>query len=123
MIATALAAQPPEVVRRVRTFKTSAFDIALGNNSVDCVFCIRLLHHFQSSEHRLAALREFHRVTRDIVIVSLRPAASHQPVFDQHMSLHLVDAGKVLDLATHLGQPLHGRRLHVNHHVGLATDT
>lgn len=71
MIATALAAQPPEVVRQVRTFKTSAFDITLGNNSVDCVFCIRLLHHFQSSEHRLAALREFHRVTRDTVIVSL----------------------------------------------------
>lgn len=71
MIATALAAQPREVVARVKTFKTSAFDIALGDNAVDCVFCIRLLHHFKSSEHRLAALREFHRVTRDTVIVSL----------------------------------------------------
>ncbi|PZW68579.1 ubiquinone/menaquinone biosynthesis C-methylase UbiE [Pseudomonas sp. URMO17WK12:I1] len=71
MLATALAAQPPEVVGRVQTFKTSAFDIALGDNAVDCVFCIRLLHHFQSTEHRLAALREFHRVTRDTVIVSL----------------------------------------------------
>ncbi|OLU18430.1 SAM-dependent methyltransferase [Pseudomonas sp. PA1(2017)] len=71
MLATALAAQPPAVVERVKTFKTSAFDIALGDNSVDCVFCIRLLHHFQSPEHRLAALREFHRVTRDTVIVSL----------------------------------------------------
>lgn len=71
MLATALAAQPPEVVARVKTFKTSAFDIGLGDNSVDCVFCIRLLHHVQSAEHRLAALREFHRVTRDTVIVSL----------------------------------------------------
>jgi len=71
MLATALAAQPPKVVGRVQTFKTSAFDINLADNAVDCVFCIRLLHHFQSTEHRLAALREFHRVTRDTVIVSL----------------------------------------------------
>ena len=32
---------------------------------------IRLLNHIESSEHRLAILREFHRVSRETVIVSL----------------------------------------------------
>lgn len=71
MIATARAAQPPQVVARVNSFRTSAFDIELGDNAVDCIFCIRLLHHIESAEHRLAILREFHRVSRDTVIVSL----------------------------------------------------
>jgi SAM-dependent methyltransferase len=71
MIATARAAQAPEVVERINSFRTSAFDIDLGDNAVDCIFCIRLLHHIESSEHRLAVLREFHSVSRDTVIVSL----------------------------------------------------
>ncbi|MEQ6330919.1 class I SAM-dependent methyltransferase [Pseudomonas chengduensis] len=71
MLATARAAQAPEVVARVTSFRTSAFAIDLGANAVDCVFCIRLLHHIESAEHRLAILREFHRVSRDTVIVSL----------------------------------------------------
>ncbi len=71
MLATARAAQPPAVVARVNTFQTSAFAIDLGANAVDCIFCIRLLHHIESAEHRLAMLREFHRVTRDTLIVSL----------------------------------------------------
>ncbi|MDR3087594.1 MAG: class I SAM-dependent methyltransferase [Azoarcus sp.] len=71
MIATARAAQPTEVVARIKTFQTSAFAINLDANAVDCVFCIRLLHHIGSAEHRLAILREFHRVSRDTVILSL----------------------------------------------------
>jgi len=71
MLATARAAQPAEVVARVNTFQTSAFAIDLGPNAVDCIFSIRLLHHIQHAEHRLAMLREFHRVSRDTVIVSL----------------------------------------------------
>ncbi|HBS80186.1 MAG: SAM-dependent methyltransferase [Pseudomonas sp.] len=71
MLATAQASQPAEVVSRVETFQTSAFDITLGPNAVDCIFCIRLLHHIADAEHRLAILREFHRVTRDTVIISL----------------------------------------------------
>ncbi|MDC6684605.1 hypothetical protein N4Q63_26405, partial [Leclercia adecarboxylata] len=34
-------------------------------------FCMRLLHHIANPAHRLAMLREFHRVTRDTLIVSL----------------------------------------------------
>lgn len=71
MLTTAKAAQPADVVARVRTFQTSAFAIDLGDNAVDCIFCIRLLHHIESAEHRLAILREFHRVSRDSLIVSL----------------------------------------------------
>ncbi|WP_369959891.1 class I SAM-dependent methyltransferase [Pseudomonas benzenivorans] len=71
MLATARAAQPAEVVARIKTFQTSAFAIDLGANAVDCIFCIRLLHHIESAAHRLAILREFHRVSRDSVILSL----------------------------------------------------
>lgn len=71
MLAMALAGQPAEVVARVKAFHASAFDIGLGDNAVDSIFCMRLLHHIAAPEHRLAMLREFHRVTRDTLIVSL----------------------------------------------------
>ncbi|WP_439859569.1 class I SAM-dependent methyltransferase [Pseudomonas sp. MBLB4136] len=71
MLDTALAAQPAAVVARVKAFQTSAFAIDLTDNAVDSIFCMRLLHHVAESPHRLAMLREFHRVTRDTLIVSL----------------------------------------------------
>ncbi|MBM4181497.1 MAG: class I SAM-dependent methyltransferase [Betaproteobacteria bacterium] len=71
MIGIALAQQPAHIVSRVRTFRTSAFAIELPDRSVDSIFCMRLLHHVRDSAHRLAMLREFHRVTEDSVIVSL----------------------------------------------------
>ncbi|MDR0379382.1 MAG: class I SAM-dependent methyltransferase [Candidatus Accumulibacter sp.] len=71
MLATARAAQPANVVARIDTFQTSAFEIGLETGAVDCVFCIRLLHHIERSEHRLALLRELHRVCRDATVVSL----------------------------------------------------
>lgn len=71
MLKTALASQPREVVARVTPFQASAFAIDLAAGAVDCIFCIRLMHHIQLADNRLALLREFHRVTRDTVIVSL----------------------------------------------------
>lgn len=71
MLKIATLAQPPEVVKRVRPLLTSGFDIDLPDNSVDSIFCMRLLHHIGEAEHRLALLREFARVTRDSVIISL----------------------------------------------------
>lgn len=71
MINTALQGQPADVVKRVQPLHTSAFDIALPDNSVDSIFCMRLLHHIGEAEHRRVILREFERVTRDSVIVSL----------------------------------------------------
>ena len=71
MLQTAMGAQPADVVKRVQPLQTSAFDIALPDNAVDSIFCIRLLHHIGEPAHRLAILREFERVSRDSVIVSL----------------------------------------------------
>ncbi|MEH6566654.1 MAG: methyltransferase domain-containing protein [Halopseudomonas sp.] len=71
MIKTALAGQPEEIVSRVKTFQTSAFDIDLGDNAVDSILCMRLIHHIADHEHRLAMLRELCRVSRDTVIISL----------------------------------------------------
>lgn len=71
MLAIAMAEQPQDVVARVKAFQTSAFAIELGDNAVDSIFCMRLLHHVAEPEHRLAMLRELHRVTRDTLIVSL----------------------------------------------------
>lgn len=71
MVKTACAAQPAEVVERVRPLQTSAFAIDMPDNAVDSIFCMRLLHHVGKAEDRAVLLNEFHRVTRDSVIVSL----------------------------------------------------
>ncbi|MDR1890284.1 MAG: class I SAM-dependent methyltransferase [Zoogloeaceae bacterium] len=71
MLQVARSRQSPEITRRVTTLQTSAFAIDLPNQAVDCVFCMRLLHHIGDVAHRIAMLREFHRVTRESVVVSL----------------------------------------------------
>lgn len=71
MIATAMHAQPADVVSRVQPLQTSAFDINLPDQAVDSIFCMRLIHHVGDPAHRAKMLREFHRVTRDTVIISL----------------------------------------------------
>jgi SAM-dependent methyltransferase len=71
LLQIAMQAQPVDVVKRVQTLQTSPFDIALPDNAVDSIFCMRLFHHIGETEHRLAILRELVRVTRDSVILSL----------------------------------------------------
>lgn len=71
MVAVARAATPPALLQRIETMQTSAFAIDLPDQSVDSIFCMRLLHHIEEPEHRLTILREFRRVTRDTVILSL----------------------------------------------------
>jgi ubiquinone/menaquinone biosynthesis C-methylase UbiE len=71
MLSVAHEVTPPELLARVKTFQCSAFDIQIANASVDHIFCMRLLHHIIRPEDRLAILKEFHRVTRDTVAVSL----------------------------------------------------
>lgn len=63
---------PEGVLRRVRTFQSSAFTMDLSENAVDSIFCMQLFQHLIDPEHRLAILGEFHRVSRDTVIVALR---------------------------------------------------
>jgi len=71
MVAVARAAHSETLLRRIRTLQTSAFAVDLPDQSIDCVFCMRLLHHICEHQHRLTILREFHRITRDTVIISL----------------------------------------------------
>lgn len=71
MVEVAKTLQPPAIATRFDAFQSSAFNIKLEDNAVDCIFCIRLLHHIGEHEHRLAILKEFHRVTKDTVILSL----------------------------------------------------
>lgn len=62
---------PTAVLKRIKTFQTSAFSIDLNDNAVDCIFCMRLFHQIADSDERSEVLREFHRVSRDTVIVAL----------------------------------------------------
>ncbi len=71
MINTALNFQSPDIAKRFKTFQTSVFDIKLPDAAVDCIFCMRLLHHINGEEARAKMFREFHRVSRDTVCVSL----------------------------------------------------
>jgi len=71
MLEHALTHHGGALLKRIRTFPSSAFTIGLSANAVDCIFCLQLFRHVSTREHRLALLREFHRVSRDTVIVSV----------------------------------------------------
>lgn len=71
MLEVARQVRPPEIVDRVKTFQTSAFEIDMPDQAVDCIFCMRLLHHIGTQEHRGVMLKEFYRVTSDAVCISL----------------------------------------------------
>lgn len=72
MVDTGMQMRPPAVTARIaKAFQSSAFDTGLPDDFVDCVFCIRLLHHIQQSEDRVRILREFARISSGTVIVSL----------------------------------------------------
>jgi 2-polyprenyl-3-methyl-5-hydroxy-6-metoxy-1,4-benzoquinol methylase len=63
---------PQDLLKRIKTFQSSAFTIGLSANAVDCIMCMQLFQHIASPDHRLAMLGEFHRVSRDTVIVAVR---------------------------------------------------
>ena len=66
------------LLKRITLFKSSVFSIEMSENAVDSIFCMQLFHHVGDSEHRLTLLREFYRVSRDSLIVSVcvgRPSA------------------------------------------------
>ncbi len=71
ILASAEARFPAQKLERIKTLHTSPLSIDLSANAVDCIFCMRLFHHIEDSERRLAILHEFHRVTRDTVIVAM----------------------------------------------------
>jgi len=71
MVAIATENCPKEIAAQFTTMQTSAFAIDLPDGAVDNIFSMRLMHHIGQSEHRVAMLKEFHRVSRDTVILSL----------------------------------------------------
>ena len=70
---------PAPVLARIQMFKSSVFSIDLSENAVDSIFCMQLFHHVHDSDHRLAILREFHRVSRDTLILSVHVGRSTAP--------------------------------------------
>lgn len=70
-IEAACALQPADVAARIRPLQTTAFAIDLPDNAVDSIFSMRMLHRIGDGAQRLKMLKEFHRVTRETLIVSL----------------------------------------------------
>lgn len=71
MIDIGLQYREKQLSKKIHTFKASAFALPVSDGYVDNIFCIRLLHHIGQSEDRLQLLKEFHRVTKSTVIISL----------------------------------------------------
>nr|BFD40271.1 class I SAM-dependent methyltransferase [Pseudomonas sp. FFPRI_1] len=72
MLQHAQTHHPASLMKRVKTFHSSAFDIGLSANAVDSIICMQLFAHVARGEDRLALLGEFYRVSRDSVIVATR---------------------------------------------------
>lgn len=70
-LTAALAGLHATFTRRVHPLQTSLLAIDLGANAVDCIFCMDYLHQVDDPLRRMILLREFNRVTRDSVIVSV----------------------------------------------------
>lgn len=85
MIKVARLLRPPEVVERVTSSQGSAFEIKMDNESVQNIFCMRLLHHIGDAQNRALLLKEFHRVTADSVCISLWVDGNRQA--DRRMKL------------------------------------
>lgn len=72
MIDTGMQHRPGPITARIaKAFQCSAFGTGLPDDFVECVFCIRLLHHIQQREDRVRILKEFARISSGTVIVSL----------------------------------------------------
>ncbi|MBU5236553.1 hypothetical protein, partial [Vibrio cholerae] len=55
----------------------------LSANAVDCIFCLDLFRHVPDSDARLMLLHEFHRVSRDTVIVAVNVGTPVESEFRQ----------------------------------------
>ena len=71
MINAGMLNRPKAITNRIQSFQASAFDLPVPDRFVDNIFCIRFVHHLGKSEDREMLLKEFHRVTKDTVILSL----------------------------------------------------
>ncbi|MDH4557294.1 class I SAM-dependent methyltransferase [Pseudomonas sp. BN417] len=72
------SAKPAEMAERICVLPISAGAIDLGENAVDSIFCMGLLQRIETVDRRLSMLREFHRVSRDTLILSLWVDGNYQ---------------------------------------------
>ncbi len=93
MLEMAKSVQPDALQGKLEFQQTSAFAIDLPDNVVDSVFCMRLLHHIQHAADRLAMLREFYRVSRDTVIISLWVDGNFKARRRRHLEARRVASG------------------------------
>ncbi len=71
MLKVASESQPEHLTSKFQLLQTSAFDIKLPDDAIENIFCMRLIHHMGDTADRLRLLKEFHRVTRSTVCISL----------------------------------------------------
>ena len=71
MVKTGMNNASPWLRDRLRALTASAFELPLKDKSVDCIFCMRLLHHIDDRQDRMNLLKEFARVSSGYVIISL----------------------------------------------------
>ena len=83
MFETGLKFRPASLTNRVEAFQASAFSIPKPSGFVECVFSIRLLHHIDRAQDRLAILREFKRVTSSTIIISLWIDGNYRAMLEQ----------------------------------------
>ncbi|MBU0901625.1 MAG: class I SAM-dependent methyltransferase [Gammaproteobacteria bacterium] len=92
-LAAALAGLHTTFSHRVHPLQTSLFAIDLGANAVDCIFSLHGLQQIDDPLRRMLVLREFNRVTRDCVIVSVwvdgnLQAARQTPLSRRNSQVH-----------------------------------
>ena len=71
MIDTGMVNRAENIKSRVKSFQASAFDLPVPDGFVESIFCMRFVHHLGEADDREKLLKEFHRVTKDTVIISL----------------------------------------------------
>ncbi|MFJ4344322.1 class I SAM-dependent methyltransferase [Pseudomonas sp. NPDC089401] len=71
MLDAAERLQPDHIRGSIRLLHTSARDVALPAQAVDAVICMRLFHYLGDAQSRMDVLKEFARVSRNRVILSL----------------------------------------------------
>lgn len=82
--------------RRLFYLKTFPEAIKLPDSAVDCIFCMHLFPLLGDTTHRQQVLREFHRVTRDTLILSLWVDGNLQARRQRGKSRHSAPGGQGL---------------------------
>ncbi len=100
MLQVAKEMTPPNILSHVTCVPSTATEIELRDKSVDSVFCMRLLHHINDKNYRLAMYHSFQRVARDTVVISLWSQNSARYESNRKNKIR---EGKTLDAVTRRG--------------------